>query len=74
MCILEAVNNFKTNSAGQNLHSKLTPERNGDPIMNYNMMHNILTESTKKHFLIKKQNSTSKKTTKHNREQMALTN
>ena len=32
---------------------KLTPEANGDPNVNYNTMHDILTESMKKHFPIK---------------------
>ena len=48
-----AVNNFKTNLAEQNIYDKLTPETNGDPNVNYNTMHDILTESMKKHFPIK---------------------
>ena len=48
-----AVNNFKTNLAEQNIYDKLTPETIGDPNVNYNTMHDILTESTNKHFPIK---------------------
>ena len=52
-----AVNNFKTNLAEQNIYEKLTPETNGDPNVNYNTMHDILTEiiyivNWKKHPLI----------------------
>ena len=48
-----AVNNFKTNLAEQNIDDKPTPETHEDPNVNYNTMHDILTESTKKHFPIK---------------------
>ena len=54
----EAVNNFKTNLAEQNIYDKLTPETNGDPNVNYNTMHDILTESMKTHFPIKTSEST----------------
>ena len=37
----------------QKIYGKLTPETNADPNMNYNMILDILTESMKKHFLIK---------------------
>ena len=48
-----AVNNFKTNLAKLNIYDKLTPETNGDPDVNYNAMHDILTESMYKYFPIK---------------------
>ena len=38
-----AVNNFKTNLAEQNIYDKLAPEKNEDPNVNYNTMHDILT-------------------------------
>ena len=60
-----AVNNFKTNLTEQNIYDKLTPETNEDPNVNYNTMHDILTESMKKHFPIKL-NSTSESTREQN--------